>query len=181
MRIARLACQIERFARSTRHGRRGRIARGHRQPAAAERLRRAGRIRVLGGIEGIAAAPAARGSRLLHDRRRRSNLRLLIASLRLLIAGLRLRLLIARLRRRIGGLRLRLTIARSDLRRRHGRYTRLSRSWCANGASLELAQALLELAVTVLQLLVLPGELAQLVFEPLDPHFRIFVRLRACM
>ena len=37
----------------------------------------------------------------------------------------------------------------------------------------ELAQPLLKLAVSVLQFLVLAGELPQLVLEPLDPHIRV--------
>src|SRR5439155_232660 len=39
----------------------------------------------------------------------------------------------------------------------------------------ELAQAILELPVAVLQFLVLPGELAKLVFQPLDPQFRVAI------
>ena len=39
----------------------------------------------------------------------------------------------------------------------------------------ELAQPLFELAVSVLQFLVLAGELPQLVLEPLDPHFRVAI------
>jgi len=38
-----------------------------------------------------------------------------------------------------------------------------------------LAQAFLELSVAVLQLLVLAGQLPQLIFKPLDPHIRIGV------
>ena len=37
----------------------------------------------------------------------------------------------------------------------------------------KLPQPLLELAVAVLQLLVLAGQLPQLVFQPLDPHFSV--------
>ena len=44
-------------------------------------------------------------------------------------------------------------------------------------AALERPQAILELAVAILQLLVLAGELAQLVLQPLDPHLGIIVRL----
>ena len=39
----------------------------------------------------------------------------------------------------------------------------------------ELAQPILELAVAVLQFLVLAGQLAELVFQPLDPHLQIGV------
>ncbi len=51
-------------------------------------------------------------------------------------------------------------------------------------ASLKQPQALFELPVTVLQFLVLPGELPQLVFELLNPDFRVDIvglrkRLRA--
>ena len=46
-------------------------------------------------------------------------------------------------------------------------------------ASAKLPQPLFELAVAVLQFLVLAGELAQLVLQPLDAHFRIrIIRLR---
>ena len=37
----------------------------------------------------------------------------------------------------------------------------------------ELPQPLLELAVAVLQFLVLAGQLPQLVFQPLDPHLEV--------
>ena len=39
----------------------------------------------------------------------------------------------------------------------------------------KLAQPILELAVAVLQFLVLAGQLPELVFQPLDPHFQIGV------
>src|SRR5438876_979492 len=42
-------------------------------------------------------------------------------------------------------------------------------------AAAELAQAILELPVAVLQFLVLAGELAKLVFQPLDPQFRVAI------
>ncbi|MGY3456227.1 hypothetical protein ACVWW5_001677 [Bradyrhizobium sp. LM3.4] len=46
-------------------------------------------------------------------------------------------------------------------------------------AALERPQPVLELAVAILQLFVLAGELAQLVLQPLDPHLGIcIVRLR---
>jgi hypothetical protein len=41
--------------------------------------------------------------------------------------------------------------------------------------SLQEPQALFELSVAVLQLLILASELAQLIFELLDPHFRVGV------
>ena len=60
--IAR-ATEIERLARPAPAGRADRRFVGDRQLATAERARRAGRIRVLAGIEGVAAAaPAGRGA-----------------------------------------------------------------------------------------------------------------------
>ena len=47
------------------------------------------------------------------------------------------------------------------------------RRGCRLRAALQRPQALLELPVAVLQFLVLAGELAQPVLEPLDPHLRI--------
>jgi len=78
-----------------------------------------------------------------------------------------LRLAVPRLRRRVS-LRL--------LRRRHRRDIGLARrrlSALSGWLAAKLAQPLLELAVAILQLLVLAGQLPQLVFEPLDPHFGI--------
>ncbi len=46
----------------------------------------------------------------------------------------------------------------------------------------KLTQPVLELAVAVLQFLVLAGQLPELVFQPLDPHFQIgVVRLRLAL
>ena len=117
------------------------------------------------------APPAGRrGCRLLHDGRGRGDLRLPV------VAGLRLRiglgLAIATLLR-IRLLRLR---GRPRLNRRwRGSHARLrrcglaARCWCCT----ELTQPLFELPVAVLQFLVLPGQLTELLFQPLDPHFRV--------
>ena len=46
----------------------------------------------------------------------------------------------------------------------------------------KLTQPILELAVTVLQFLVLAGQLPELAFQPLDPHLHItVVRLRLAL
>ena len=80
-RIARPAGvgEIERLPCPAAAGSADRALRGNRQLAAAERLRRARGIGILAGIEGIATAPAWRRRHalrgLLHDRRRRGNLR----------------------------------------------------------------------------------------------------------
>jgi len=60
----------------------------HRHLATAECARRAGRVGILAGIEGITATAATclRGCRVLHDRRGRRDLRLLV------VAGLGLRI-----------------------------------------------------------------------------------------
>ena len=81
----------------------------------------------------------------------------------LLVAGLGL--LIGRLR---GG---RGRNARLD----HGRRSAGTGGSTDLSAAAELAQAILELPVAVLQFLVLPGELAKLVFQPLDPQFRVAI------
>ena len=94
--------------------------------------------------------------RLLNDRRGSSDLRLLVI--------------------RLGGLLL-LAIGRRDLSWRHGGGVGLN--WgLAGRTAFELQDAIFELAVAILQLFVLAGELAQLVFQPLDPHLRVVVRLR---
>ena len=49
--------EIERLAGRASAGRTDGAIGRHRQPAAAERLRRTGRVRILAGIEGIATAP----------------------------------------------------------------------------------------------------------------------------
>ena len=54
---------------------------------------------------------------------------------------------------------------RLSCRRRRGR--------CCRRRGTELAQPLLKLAVTVLQFLVLAGELPKLVLQPLDAHFEV--------
>jgi len=125
-------------------------------------MRCAWRIGILGGVESIAAPPArlASGRRLgllLNDRRRRRNLRLLIARLGLPVCRLGL------LRRAIGRTgRHRRGVRRSSRPSRSGLH-----------AGLKLPQALFELAVAILQLFVLAGQLPQLILEPLDAHFRI--------
>ena len=155
--------EIERLAGPASAGRADRRFIGDRQLAAAERARRAGRVRILAGIEGIAAAAAGRRRRrrLLHDRRGRGDLRLLVARL-----GLRIARLAWAAGRRIG---LR--------RRRHRGHAGLGHRRLAGRrrgrAAAELPQPLLELAVAILQFLVLAGQLPQLVFEPLDPHLEI--------
>ena len=124
----------------------------HRKLTAAERARRAGRIGILVGIEGVATpAPGLRrASRFLHDRRRRGDLLLRIA---------------------------RLLIVRGELHRRRGGDAGLGdRGRSAGGGlrtTLQRLQALFELPVAVLQLLVLAGELPQLILKLLDTHFRI--------
>ncbi|KRR09658.1 hypothetical protein CP49_35945 [Bradyrhizobium valentinum] len=55
------------------------------------------------------------------------------------------------------------------LLRTHGLATRRGR------CSAKLTQPVLKLAVTVLQFLVLAGQLPELVFQPLDPHLQIGV------
>src|SRR3984893_8742923 len=129
---------------------------GNRQLTAAQRARHTRSIRSLAGIEGIATA-AALGLRhsgwLLHDRRRRGNLRV------------------------ITRLWLWLPIGRTRLRRRRGGDIGLDRDRLTAGADLraapKLPQAIFELPVAILQLLVLAGELAQLIFELLNTDFRV--------
>ena len=123
---------------------------------------------ILAGIKGVAPASAGRGRRrgLLHDRRGSCDLRL-IAPLRLAIAWLRLA---------IARLSLRRSIRCIGLRRRIGGNAglgdrRLAASYGRRAA--ELPQALFQLTVAVLQLLVLAGQLPQLVLQPLDPHLHI--------
>jgi hypothetical protein len=74
---------------------------------------------------------------------------------------------------------LRLTIGRIGLRRGRSRHAGLGsdrgRSGRALHAALELPQAFFELTIAVLQLLVLAGQLPQLVFQLLDAHFRISI------
>jgi hypothetical protein len=96
--------------------------------------------------------------------------------LRLSIAALGLRLRIALIGRAL------LAISGIELDGRSDRNVRLS-GWRSSRrrlrTALHLPQALLELAVAELQLLILAGELPQLILQPLDPQFRILViRLR---
>jgi hypothetical protein len=79
---------------------------------------------------------------------------------------------------RIAWLGLGLPDGRAGLnRRRYRGYAGLGHRWLACGASgraaAELSQPLLELAVAILQLLILAGQLPQLVLEPLDPHLEV--------
>src|SRR5262249_44372437 len=107
------AAEVERLTRAAAAGSADRGLVADRHLPAAKRLRRAGCVRILRGIERIAAAAVADWRcRLLHDRRGGGDLRLAIRALR--------RLLIARLRRRIAAL-LRvggLPVAGIGLRRR---------------------------------------------------------------
>jgi hypothetical protein len=117
--------------------------------AATQRTRRAGGIRIEGGIEGI-AAPADLPSRgLLSDWGDRSDGSRLIIRVRLC----------GRQRARIGLSDVGLTGARGASR-------------CL-ATSLKRSQTLFELAIAILQFLVLPGELAQLIFKLLNPHLRV--------
>ena len=164
-RVARTAAvrQIERLAGAASTGSAEGCARGRRKLTATEGLRHPRSIRVLTGIEGIATAAALGrtgrpGLRLLDDRRGSGNL--------LVIARLSLRRPIRRIcldRGNCGdvGLGGGLTAGRG-LR-----------------AALKQPQALFELPVAVLQLLILAGELPQLVLKLLNPHFRVDIR-RLC-
>jgi len=123
--------------------------------------RRTRGIRILAGIKGIATPPGLRYTpRLLHNRRRCRNLLLLIGWLPTAWRELHRR------RRRDAGL--------GDTRLRD---TWLGHTWLSAGGDLRAAlkrpQAVLELAVAVLQFLVLAGELAQLILELLNAHFRV--------
>ena len=155
--LRRVLREIERLACVAPAGRADRRFGRDRELAAAERARRAGGIRILVGIEGIATAPAWRrrhACRLLDDRRRSGDLRL--------IAGLGRRLPIGRIRLRR---RQRGDIGLGDGGRRS--------AGSALGAALKQPQALFELPVAILQFLVLAGELPQLILELLNPHLRI--------
>src|SRR5579859_124235 len=178
--------EVERRAGYAPVGHSARAVGLNRHSAAAQGLRGARRVRVLGGIEGIAATAARRR---FNDRRgsgrdlllrialARVSLLLRIALLRPAIAGLgllpvtRLRVtaLIAGLITRLGRL---LVIARRGLRRRRrgdAGLLPLRRLWVGP----ELPQLLLEQLIAVLQFLVLPGELPKLLFQLLDAHLRI--------
>ena len=167
--------EIKRLARRPPTGGTDGRSRRHRKLAAAKRLRGARRIRIPTGIEGIATALAWRRRRLLHDRRGRRDLRLDIAALRLRrIAGLGLR--------RIAGLGPRLAVGGLKLHRRCRSDARLGcrrRTGRRLHAALQLPQPILELAIAILQFLVLAGELAKLLFQLLDAQLRIrIIRLR---
>ncbi len=133
---------------------------GGRRLASAERTRRAGSIRILIGIERIATAAALRRRRcplLLHDRAWSCDLRI-----------------VARL------LGLRLPIGRIGINRGQCWHARLSgdnslTAGCVGRRTLQPLQAILELPVAVFQFLILTGEPPQLIFQLLDPHFRIAV------
>jgi hypothetical protein len=175
--IARTA-EIERFARPASARRADRCLVSYWHLAAAKRTRRAGGVGILAGIEGITATAATglRGCRVLHDRRRRRDLRLLVVA----GLGLRIALLLARPLLRITLLRIALLpLRRTGLNRRRSRgraglrHRRLATRRGRCGA--KLTQPILKLAVTVLQFLVLAGQLPKLVFQPLDPHFQVGV------
>jgi hypothetical protein len=123
--------------------------------SAAQCARRARRIRILIGIEGIATAAALRLSRrrLLHDRRRRRNL-----------------LIIGRLLLHLG-----LPGDRIGLRRDCRDVGLTADGGLTAGRRTQLPQAIFELPVAILQLLILAGELPQLVLKLLDADFRIDV------
>lgn len=74
--------------------------------------------------------------------------------------------------RRIAGLGLRLAVAGLELRRRRRGDARRC-TGCGLHAALQLPQPILELAIAVLQFLVLAGELAKLLFQLLDAQLRI--------
>ena len=170
--------KVERLAGAASAGRTDGAIGRHRQPSAAERLRRTGRIGALVWIERIAAAPPG-PRRFLRDRRGACDLSLRIGLLLRLAVARLLLLAIARLRLglRVATLGRRLVIAGAGLRRRHGRHIALARR--SRRGPAELPQPLFELAVAVLQFLVLAGELAQLVLQLLDAHFRVgVIRLR---
>ena len=98
--------------------------------------------------------------------------------------GLRIALLLASSLLRITLLRIALLPLRRpglDWRRRRGhaglRHRRLAARCGRRGA--KLAQPILKLAVAILQFLVLAGQLPELVFQPLNPHFQVgVIRLR---
>ena len=80
----------------------------------------------------------------------------------------------------VSRLRCGLPIGRIRLRRGKRSHTGLADGGCLR-ASLKCPQALLELLILMLQLLVLAGELPQLVLKLLNSHFRIaIIGLRQC-
>ena len=169
-RIARRRCWRDRAARPAPRppgaptGAFGR----HRELAAAERARRAGGIRILAGIEGIAAAPAWRRRQPAAAPGRSAPARRSAAAHSPAAAW---RLPIGGGIRAAASAGCRGDVGLGDGGRTAGRGLR---------AALQRPQALLELPVAVLQLLVLAGELPQLILKLLDPHFRIgIVGLRA--
>ena len=93
----------------------------------------------------------------------------------LVIAGLGLRVALAITLLRIALLRLRRNRLDRGRSRSHAglRHRRLTAWRRRRGA--ELAQPLFKLPVAELQLLVLTGQLPELVFQPLDPHFQVGV------
>ena len=130
--------------------------------AGSERARCARSIRILGGIESIATtADLACPGRLPNDRCGRRDL-LVVARLELWLAegwiGLHRR---RRRDTRLGDIGLG-DIGLGDRRLTGGGALR---------ASLKQPQALFQLAIAVLQFLILPGELAQLILQLLDSHF----------
>ena len=143
-RVARTAGvrQIERLAGAASTGSADRCPSGKRKLTATEGLRRPRGIRALAGIEGIATAPAlgrAGSLRLLNDRGRSGNL--------LVITRLGLRRPIRRIRLDRGNC-CDVGLADGGLTAGRGKRT-----------ALKQPQALFELPVAVLQLLILAGEL----------------------
>src|SRR5262249_42603942 len=148
--------------------------------ASAKRFRRARRSWILARVECIAAPPTALDRRLLNDRRRRCNLRLL-ESMWLRISPLCRRRVAALGWLILSALAPWLTIVRCGLRGGHGSVLRLRfrRRARRRRAALKVPPALLKLPIAVLQFLILPGELPDGVFEPLDAQRRIaLIRLR---
>ena len=139
--------EIERLAGAASAGGADRRFGRDRQLTAAERAWRARRIRILAGVEGIATAAAGRRRhalrRLLDDRRRSRDLRVIT---RLALAA---------------GAADRPAAAAEALRRGWAAAVGRRRRRWRGGAALKRPQALLELPVAVLQLLVLAGELPQ--------------------
>jgi hypothetical protein len=175
------ATEIERLAGPASAGGADRRVARHWHLATAERARRAGGVGILAGVESIAATAATdrRGCRVLHDRRGRRDLRLLVVA----GLGLRIALLLARPLLRITLLRialLRITLlplrrAGLNWRRCRGHVGLRTRGLATRRGrcGAELTQPILKLAVTVLQFLVLAGQLPELVFQPLDPHLQV--------
>src|SRR5581483_9058 len=187
--IGRCACgvrEVQRFARSAAAGSADRSIGRDQQLAAAQRTRRPRRVRILAWIEGVAATRDAAPCwwRFLDNRRGRGGLGLAVTAL-LIVALLAIAalLVVTRLRLRlrgvaalglIGPLRL---LAISALGGGYSGDPGLGRRLTGRRrcGSLQRPQLLLELAVAVLQLLVLAGQLPELILQSLDPDRGILV------